>query len=302
MSPSPCPFTGSIVALATPFRGGRVDWAALDALIEAQVAAGQKGLVPCGSTGESATLTHEEHTEVVAFTVKRAAGRVPVIAGTGSNSTAEAIRLTREAERAGAQGALLISPYYNKPTQAGILAHYRAVAEATALPLIVYNIPGRTSSTIEPDTLARLGEIPNVVGVKDSTGSLDRIMDTIAACGESLAVISGDDSLTLPIVAMGGVGAISALANVVPGEMARLTDAAIAGRWDEARSLHFRLLPLMRAAFLETNPIPVKAALAMLGRCADELRLPLLPMTAGPREKLRRVLADLGLPLAAGAA
>ncbi|MBU6283690.1 4-hydroxy-tetrahydrodipicolinate synthase [bacterium] len=302
MSPSPCPFTGSIVALATPFRGGRVDWAALDALIEAQVAAGQKGLVPCGSTGESATLTHEEHTEVVAFTVKRAAGRVPVIAGTGSNSTAEAIRLTREAERAGAQGALLISPYYNKPTQAGILAHYRAVAEATALPLIVYNIPGRTSSTIEPDTLARLGEIPNVVGVKDSTGSLDRIMDTIAACGESLAVISGDDSLTLPIVAMGGVGAISALANVVPGEMARLTDAAIAGRWDEARSLHFRLLPLMRAAFLETNPIPVKAALAMLGRCADELRLPLLPMTAAPREKLRRVLADLGLPLAAGAA
>lgn len=295
MSPSPCPFTGSIVALATPFRGGRVDWAALDALIEAQVAAGQKGLVPCGSTGESATLTHEEHTEVVAFTVKRAAGRVPVIAGTGSNSTAEAIRLTREAERAGAQGALLISPYYNKPTQAGILAHYRAVAEATALPLIVYNIPGRTSSTIEPDTLARLGEIPNVVGVKDSTGSLDRIMDTIAACGESLAVISGDDSLTLPIVAMGGVGAISALANVVPGEMARLTDAAIAGRWDEARSLHFRLLPLMRAAFLETNPIPVKAAVAMRGLCRDDIRLPLTPLTAPNRERLQVVMKDLGL-------
>lgn len=302
MSQNPCPFTGSIVALATPFRGGKIDWAALEALIEAQVEGGQKGLVPCGSTGESATLSHDEHTEVVAFTVKRAAGRVPVIAGTGSNSTAEAIRLTREAERAGAQGALLISPYYNKPTQAGIVAHYRAVAEATALPLVVYNIPGRTSSTIEPETLARLGEIPNVVGVKDSTGSLDRVMDTIAACGANLAVISGDDSLTLPIVSMGGVGAISALANVVPREMADLTDAALAGRWEEARRRHFRLLPLMRAAFLETNPIPVKAALAMLGRCSDELRLPLLPMTAAPRERLRRVLADLDLPLAAGAA
>jgi 4-hydroxy-tetrahydrodipicolinate synthase len=302
MSQKPCPFKGSIVALATPFRDGRVDWAALEALVEAQVAGGQRGLVPCGSTGESATLTHEEHTEVVAFTVKRAAGRVPVIAGTGSNSTAEAIRLTREAERAGAQGALLISPYYNKPTQAGIVAHYRAVAEATALPIVVYNIPGRTSSTIEPDTLARLGEIPNVVGVKDSTGSLDRVMDTIAACDGSLAVLSGDDSLTLPIVGLGGVGAISALANVVPREMAELTDTALSGRWDEARRMHFRLLPLMRAAFLETNPIPVKAALAMLGRCADELRLPLLPMTAAPRERLRRVLADLGLPLSPGAA
>jgi len=297
MSASPCPFSGSIVALVTPFRDGKVDWAALEALIEAQIAGGQSGLVPCGSTGESATLSHEEHTEVVAFTVKRAAGRVPVIAGTGSNATAEAVRLTREAERAGAAGALLISPYYNKPTQAGIVEHYRVVAAATALPLIVYNIPGRTSSTIEPDTLARLGEIPNVVAVKDSTGSLDRIMDTIAACGTCLAVISGDDSLTLPIVGLGGVGAISALANVVPREMADLTRAALEGRWDEARRLHFRLLPLMRAAFLETNPIPVKAALAMLGRCADELRLPLLPMTAAPRERLRRALADLGLPL-----
>lgn len=302
MSQSPCPFTGSMVALVTPLRDGRVDWPALEALIEAQVTAGQTGLVPCGSTGESATLSHEEHTEVVAFTVRQAGGRVPVIAGTGSNSTAEAIRLTREAERAGASGALLISPYYNKPTQAGIVEHYRAVAGASGLPLIAYNIPGRTSSTIEPETLARLGEIPTMVAVKDSTGSLDRVMDTIAACGGSLAVLSGDDSLTLPVIAMGGCGAISAVANVVPRETAELARLALDGRWEEARRLHYRLLPLVRACFLETNPIPVKAALAMLGGCADELRLPLLPMSAAPRERLRRALADFGLAVAGASA
>lgn len=295
MSTSPCPFTGSMVALVTPFRDGKVDWAALEALVEAQVDAGQSGLVPCGSTGESATLSHEEHTEVVAFTVKRARGRVPVIAGTGSNSTAEAVRLTREAEKAGAAGALLISPYYNKPTQAGIVEHYRAVANASGLPLIAYNIPGRTSSTIEPETLARLGEIPTMVAVKDSTGSLDRVMDTIAACGDSLAVLSGDDSLTLPILALGGRGVISALANVLPREMADLARLGLEGRWDDARRLHYRMLPMMRACFLETNPIPVKAALAMLGRCSDEVRLPLLPMSEAPRERLRRALRDFGL-------
>jgi 4-hydroxy-tetrahydrodipicolinate synthase len=298
MSQTPCPFSGSMCALVTPFRRGAVDYPALEALVEAQIAGGQKALVPCGSTGESATLSHEEHSAVVAAVVRAVRGRVPVIAGTGSNSTAEAIRLTREAEESGAAGALLISPYYNKPTQDGIVEHYAAVAKASKLPLIVYNIPGRTASTIEPATLARLAEIDTIVAVKESTGSLDRVMDTIAACGDRLAVLSGDDSLALPMIAMGAVGVISAVANVVPAEMARLADAALAGRWDEARRLHYRILPLIRACFLETNPIPMKAALALLGRCEDELRLPLLRMSAKPREVLRAELAALGLEVA----
>jgi 4-hydroxy-tetrahydrodipicolinate synthase len=286
---------GSMVALITPFKEGRIDYAALEALVEWQIASGQKALVPCGSTGESATLSHEEHGEVVAAVIKTAAGRVPVIAGTGSNATAEAIRLTRDAERAGAAAALLISPYYNKPTQDGIVEHYRAVANATGLPLIVYNIPGRTGSTIEPSTLQRLSEIDRIVGVKEATGSLDRVMDTIAACGERFAMLSGEDSLTLPMIAMGGHGVISAVANVIPTEMAQLADAALAGRWDEARRLHYRILPVIRACFLETNPIPVKAALAMLGRCRDELRLPLVPMTAAGRDRLGAALAASGV-------
>jgi 4-hydroxy-tetrahydrodipicolinate synthase len=287
---------GSMVALITPFRDGAVDYAALEALVEWQIASGQKALVPCGSTGESAALSHEEHSAVVAAVIKTAAGRVPVIAGTGSNATAEAIRLTRDAERAGAAAALLISPYYNKPTQDGIVEHYRAVANATGLPLIVYNIPGRTGSTIEPTTLKRLAEIDRIVGVKEATGSLDRVMDTIAACGDRFAVLSGEDSLTLPLIAMGGTGVISAVANVIPKEMAQLTDLALAGRWDEARRVHYQVLPVMRACFLETNPIPAKAALAMLGRCRDELRLPLLPMTAAGREHLRAAMAASGVP------
>jgi 4-hydroxy-tetrahydrodipicolinate synthase len=286
---------GSMVALITPFKSGKVDYAALEALVEWQIASGQKALVPCGSTGESATLSHEEHSEVVAAVIKTAAGRVPVIAGTGSNSTAEAIRLTREAEQAGATAALLISPYYNRPTQDGIVEHYRAVAGATGLPLIVYNIPGRTGSTIEPATLARLAEIDRVAGVKESTGSLDRVMDTFAACGDRFALLSGDDSLALPIIAVGGKGVISAVANVIPAEMAQLADAALEGRWDEARRLHYRVLPLIRACFLETNPIPIKAALAMMGRSRDELRLPLLPMTAANRDRLAAALASVGI-------
>jgi 4-hydroxy-tetrahydrodipicolinate synthase len=285
---------GSMVALATPFKDGKVDYAALEALVEWQIANGQTALVPCGSTGESATMSHAEHAEVVAAVIKTAAGRVPVIAGTGSNATSEAIELTRAAEKAGAQAALLIS-YYNKPTQDGIVAHYRAVANATGLPLIVYNIPGRTASTIEPQTLKRLAEIDRVAGVKEATGSLDRVMDTIAACGDRFVVLSGEDSLTVPMIAMGARGVISAVANVVPKEMAQLTDAALAGRYDEARRISYQVLPVIRACFLETNPIPVKAALSMMGRCRDELRLPLLPMSEGPREQLRRVLTAAGV-------
>ena len=301
MSTNPCPFSGSMVALVTPFRRGEVDLEALEALVEDQIVGGQTALIPCGSTGEAATLSHEEHTQVVRAVVKAARGRVPVIAGTGSNSTAEAIRLTCEAEQAGAAGALLISPYYNKPTQAGIVEHYRAVSAATKLPLIVYNIPARTGSTIEPATLARLAEVDNVVGLKDSTGSLDRVIDTIAQSGSRLAVFSGDDSLTLPIIAAGGRGVISAVANLVPRDIAQMTNAALAGHWDEARRRLYELLDLIRACFLETNPIPIKAALAMIGRCQDEVRLPLLPMSAQNRAQLRAALAAHKLPLVAAA-
>jgi len=301
MSTNPCPFSGSMVALVTPFRRGEVDLEALEALVEDQIVGGQTALIPCGSTGEAATLSHEEHTQVVRAVVKAARGRVPVIAGTGSNSTAEAIRLTCEAEQAGAAGALLISPYYNKPTQAGIVEHYRAVSAATKLPLIVYNIPARTGSTIEPATLARLAEVDNVVGLKDSTGSLDRVIDTIAESGSRLAVFSGDDSLTLPIIAAGGRGVISAVANLVPRDIAQMTNAALAGHWDEARRRLYELLDLIRACFLETNPIPIKAALAMIGRCQDEVRLPLLPMSAQNRAQLRAALAAHKLPLVAAA-
>jgi 4-hydroxy-tetrahydrodipicolinate synthase len=296
MSTAPCPFKGSIVALVTPFSGGDIDYPALEALVDRQIAAGQQALVPCGSTGESATLTHEEHAQVVAAVVSCAAGRVPVIAGTGSNSTAEAIHLTREAEAAGASGALLISPYYNRPTQDGIYAHYRAVAESTSLPILAYNIPSRTASNIErrPGSL-RLG---NVVAVKDSPASIDHVMDTIALCGDRLAVLSGDDSLALPMIALGAVGVISAIANVVPAEMARLADLALAGRFEEAQRIHYALLPIMRACFLETNPIPIKAALAMLGQCREDLRLPLMSMSRGARERLRETLTSFGLVVA----
>ncbi|MDG1958617.1 MAG: 4-hydroxy-tetrahydrodipicolinate synthase [Candidatus Binatia bacterium] len=295
MSQTKCPFTGSMVAVVTPFRDGKVDFTALDVLVERQIVAGQKAIVPCGSTGESATLTHDEHAQVIEAVVAKADGRVSVIAGTGSNATAEAIDLTRAAESAGADGALLISPYYNKPTQDGIYEHYRAVAEAVQIPLITYNIPGRTGSTIETSTLLRLSDIDNIVAVKEATGSLDRVMDVVAACGDKLAVLSGDDPLTLPMISLGAVGLISTTANVAPREIAELTELALDGRTAEASALHYRLLPLMRALFLETNPIPVKAAVAMLGLCEDELRLPLLTMSAEPRAILLSAMERAGV-------
>lgn len=295
MSQTKCPFTGPMVAVVTPFREGKVDFAALDILVERQIEAGQKAIVPCGSTGESATLTHDEHAEVIQAVVSKAAGRVAVIAGTGSNATAEAIDLTRAAEATGADGALLISPYYNKPTQDGIYEHYRAVAEAVQIPLITYNIPGRTGSVIETSTLVRLSEIDNIVAVKEATGSLDRVMDVVAACGDKMAVLSGDDPLTIPMISLGAVGLISTTANVAPREIAELTELALAGRNAEAHALHYRLLPLMRALFLETNPIPVKAAVAMLGLCEDELRLPLVTLSAEPRRILLAAMEKAGL-------
>jgi 4-hydroxy-tetrahydrodipicolinate synthase len=291
-------FTGSMTALATPFRGGTVDRKALAELVEAQIAAGIHALVPCGSTGEAATLTHEEHVEVVREVVRVTRHRVPVIAGTGSNSTAEAIRLTRGAEEAGADGALLISPYYNKPTQEGIYRHYAAVAEATRLPLILYNIPGRTASNMTPETIARLARLPNVVGVKEASGSLAQvleILEIIEAARPDFAVYSGDDILTLPIMAAGGKGVIAVTANLVPHDFAELAAALLADELGRARALMHRLLPLVRAMSLEVNPIPVKTALAMMGRCAEEFRLPLTPMSGPARARLEAVLREYRL-------
>ena len=288
-------FKGMLTALVTPFRNGGVDTRALGDLVEAQIAGGTNGLVPCGSTGESATLTHEEHVEVVKHVVRTARGRVPVIAGTGSNSTAEAIRLTRGAEEAGADGALMISPYYNRPTQEGIYRHYVAVAEATKLPLIVYNIPGRTASNITAETIARLARVPNIVGVKEATGSLAQVIETIAAAGPDFAVYAGDDILTLPIIAAGGKGAITVAGNLLPREFADFCEALLAGDLERGRKSMYHLLPLIRAMGLEVNPIPVKTALALMGRCADEFRLPLTQATSGTRAALEPVLHEYGL-------
>jgi len=288
-------FTGAMTALVTPFRDGEVDARALEALVEAQIAGGINALVPCGSTGEAATLTHEEHLAVVRAAVRAARGRVPVIAGTGSNSTAEAIRLTRGAEEAGSDAALLISPYYNKPTQDGIYRHYAAVADATGLPLILYNIPGRTGSNITPDTIARLARLPNIAGVKEASGNLAQVLEIIDESGADFGIYSGDDILTLPIMAAGGHGVIAVGANLMPRAYVELTDALLAGDLERARMQNHRLLPLMMALTLEVNPIPVKTALAMMGQCADEFRLPLTPMSPGARVRLEDVLREYEL-------
>jgi 4-hydroxy-tetrahydrodipicolinate synthase len=288
--------SGAMTALVTPFRAGAVDTRALADLVEAQIAAGIHGLVPCGSTGEAATLTHEEQVVVVREVVRVARGRVPVIAGSGSNSTAEAIRLTRGAEDAGADAALLISPYYNKPTQEGIYRHYVAVAEATKLPIIVYNIPGRTASNISAETMGRLSRVPNITGVKEASGSLAHVIDIIAAAGPDFGVYAGDDILTLPIMAAGGKGVISVTANVAPREFADLATALLDGDLERGRALMHRLLPLVSALMgLEVNPIPVKTALALMGRCAEEFRLPLTCMGSATRAKLEAVLREYDL-------
>ena len=288
-------FTGAMTALVTPFRDREVDTRALEALVEAQIAGGINALVPCGSTGEAATLTHEEHLAVVRAVVRAARGRLPVIAGTGSNSTAEAIRLTRGAEEAGADAALLISPYYNRPTQDGIYRHYAAVADATGLPLILYNIPGRTGSNITPDTIARLARLPNIAGVKEASGNLAQVLEIIDESGADFGIYSGDDILTLPIMAAGGHGVIAVGANLMPRAYVELTDALLAGDLERARMQNHRLLPLMMALTLEVNPIPVKTALAMMGQCADEFRLPLTPMSPGARVRLEDVLREYEL-------
>jgi len=290
-------FSGSMVALVTPFKDGKVDWQSLEGLVAFHLESGTHGIVPCGTTGESATLSHQEHDDVIKAVIKAVAKKVPVIAGTGSNSTAEAVRLTREAEKAGADGALMISPYYNRPTQEGIYQHYKRVASEVGIPIIVYNIPGRTGSKIEPETLARLSEIKNIAGVKEATGSVDQAIDVLRLCGDSLAVYSGEDSLIFSLMALGGKGVISTVANVAPKETAQLAEACLKGNWEKGRDWQFKLLPLIRAVFIETNPIPIKTALSLMGKCTGELRLPLTPMGEGNLKRLRQAMADFGLPV-----
>ncbi|MBS0171843.1 MAG: 4-hydroxy-tetrahydrodipicolinate synthase [Nitrospira sp.] len=288
-------FTGSLVAIVTPFKNGKLDERALGDLIEWQISSGTHGIVPCGTTGESATLTHAEHDRVVACTVEVVRRRVPVVAGTGSNSTAEAIALTKHAKAAGVDGALLITPYYNKPTQEGLYLHYKAVAEAVDLPLVVYNIPGRTGVNMLPSTIARLTTCPTVVAVKEGSGNVQQASEIIQLCGDRLTVLAGDDALTLPVMAVGGKGVITVTANLLPSKMAQLVNAFRAGRVDEARALHYQLYPLFTALFYETNPIPVKEALHMMGKIDCEMRLPLCPMGKENREKLLQVMKAAGL-------
>jgi 4-hydroxy-tetrahydrodipicolinate synthase len=283
-------FSGTFTALVTPFRNGEVDVEALENMVEFQIQHGVSGLVPCGTTGETPAMTEEEDRVVVETVVRVTNGRVPVIAGTGSNSTDMAIKYTKMAQEVGADGSLQVAPYYNKPTQEGLFRHFAAIAESTDLPLILYNIPGRTSVTISAETMARLAEIPNIVGVKDSTLSMNMISDVKSLCGEEFDILSGDDPMTLPVIALGGVGVISVASNVAPGAVSDMVRALLSGDFERGRELHYELLPLFRALFVETNPIPVKTAASLLGLCSDEMRLPLIPMSG---ENLRRLQETL---------
>jgi len=289
-------FKGAIVAIVTPFRDGRVDEESFRQLIEFQIAEGTNGIVPCGTTGESATLSFEEHERVIEITIEQVNKRVPVIAGTGSNNTAEAIRLTRHAYKAGADAVLMISPYYNKPTQEGLYRHFAKVAAEVDIPIILYNIPGRTAVNMEPETIERLSRIPNIVGVKEASGSMKQIMDIIARCGEDFVVLSGEDYLTFPLMSVGGKGVISVVSNIAPRDMSEMCRLALAGKWDEARALNYKLLPLCHILFCETNPAPVKAALAMMKKIpSDEVRLPLASLSETNRAKLYDVIKKYGL-------
>ena len=288
-------FQGCFTAIVTPFRDGELDEAAFRGLIDFQIEGGIHGIVPCGTTGESATLNHEEHHRVVEVAIEQAAGRVPVIAGTGSNSTRESVGLTQHAERAGASGCLVITPYYNKPNPQGLYEHFKAVAEATSLPIIMYNVPSRTGRNMLPDEVARAAELPNIVGIKEATGDLSQIADVIALCPEDFVVLSGDDFTVLPLISVGGRGVICVVSNIVPDKMAGLCDAALKGEWDRARELHYYLRPINKAMFMETNPIPVKTALKLMGRITGEVRLPLSPLSEANEERLASVLKEAGV-------
>jgi 4-hydroxy-tetrahydrodipicolinate synthase len=288
-------FKGSIVAIVTPFRNGAVDEEKLRELVEFQIAGGTDGIVPCGTTGEASTLDYEEHDRVIQIVVEQVNKRVPVIAGTGSNATHEAIEMTEHAKKLGADGALLVTPYYNKPTQEGLYRHYKAVAEAVALPQILYNVPGRTGVNLLPETVARLAEISNIVAIKEATGSLQQASEVLALCGDKIDVLSGDDFITFPMMACGAKGVISVVANIMPKEVAALVDAFFAGNWEEARKLHLRLLKISNAMFIESNPVPVKAAVALMGKASDEVRLPLAPLGEGNKAKLVAIMKEYNL-------
>lgn len=286
---------GAITALVTPLRNDRVDEEALRRLVDEQIRAGIDGLVPVGTTGESPTLSNEEHIRVVQIVVEEAKKRVPVIAGTGANCTREAIELTLAAKAAGADATLQVTPYYNKPTQDGLFRHFKAVADATGMPMLLYNVPGRTGCDLLPDTIVRLCEIPQVVGVKEATGNVHRASQIIARVGDRISMLSGDDATVLPFYAVGGNGCISVVSNVAPADMAAMYDAFVAGNLTKARELHYKLFPLSEGLFIEANPIPVKAALAMMGKIADEIRAPLYPMSGANRDKVHKILVDLKL-------
>ncbi|MFN6977248.1 MAG: 4-hydroxy-tetrahydrodipicolinate synthase [Gemmobacter sp.] len=288
-------FRGSIPALVTPFKDGAVDFDALAALVEWQIAEGSTGIVPVGTTGESPTLSHDEHEQVIEAVVAAAAGRVPVIAGTGSNATAEAIRLIRHAERVGADAALVVTPYYNKPTQAGLIAHYTAVHDAASLPIIIYNIPGRSVVDMTPETMGRLARLPRIVGVKDATGRLERVSQQRIACGPDFIQLSGEDATALGFNAHGGVGCISVTANVAPRQCAEFQAATLRGDYAAALDWQDRLMPLHEAIFLEPGLAGAKYGLSLLGRCAEDVRLPLVGLTEGTRARIRAAMVHAGV-------
>ncbi len=285
-------FSGAFTALITPFRNGEVDVEALEGLVEFQIEQGIHGLVPCGTTGETPSMSEAEDRLVIGTTVRVANGRVPVVAGTGSNSTDMAIKYTRMAEEEGADGSLQVSPYYNKPTQEGLYRHFATIAESTSLPVVLYNIPGRTAVTVEAETIARLAEVPNIVGVKESTLSMNMVSDIRRLCGGEFVILSGDDPMVLPLMSLGGRGVISVTSNVAPAPVSDMVNALLEGDFERGRELHYELLPLFRALFVETNPIPVKAAASILGLCSDEMRLPMTPLSDENLDALRRVMEE----------
>jgi 4-hydroxy-tetrahydrodipicolinate synthase len=288
-------FRGAIAAIVTPFKNGKVDEESLRSLIDFQIENGTDGIVPCGTTGESSTLSHEEHDRVIEISIEAAGKRVPVIAGTGSNSTQEALRLTKHAYEAGADGVLLVCPYYNRPTQEGLYQHYKFIAENVPIPIVPYNIPSRTGVNLLPETVARLAKIKNIVGIKEASGSLKQMSDVISLCGPEFDVLAGDDFFTLPLFILGGKGVMSVVSNVAPADMANMIDALEKGDMQKARELHYKIVSLIDALFIETNPVPVKAALAMMGKIQYEIRLPLSKLLDKNYENLKNVMQNYGL-------
>jgi 4-hydroxy-tetrahydrodipicolinate synthase len=286
---------GAITAIVTPFKDGRFDEKVYEELIEWQIKEGIHGIVPCGTTGEASTLDYDEHYRVIEVAVKVVNRRVPVIAGTGSNSTTETIEITEKAKQLGADAALIVTPYYNKPTQEGLYRHYKAVAEAVDIPIVLYNVPGRTSVNLLPSTVARLAELRNIVALKEATGDMKQVSEIIRLCGDKISVVSGDDFTTLTLLALGGRGVISVSSNVAPRLVAEMFNAWDKGDIKKAREIHYRLEPLNAAMFIETNPIPVKTALAMMGKIAEDFRMPLCEMSKANRERLEGVLRSMGL-------